>query len=101
MPKVLSMECEKWANRELKRLAQTTTARRVKIEPKPPAQFIGRIRIPLNDELVLPEPLWKEHWAVLADGLVRDEIHPNGLPMPVYRSKFQFEDALTFTVQNI
>jgi hypothetical protein len=50
---------------------------------------------------LLPEPLWREHWAVLADDFVRDEIHPNGLPMAIYRSKFQFEDSLTFTVQNI
>jgi hypothetical protein len=52
MPQVLSMECKKWANRELKRLAQTTTARLVKIEPRSPAQFIDCIRIPPNDELV-------------------------------------------------
>lgn len=93
-----TVDCEVWARREIKRLARTVKAQLVEIRPRPGYQVLGGIHVPPNNELFWPSPPWHYHYAVLSGGLVRDEIYPAGLPMSDYRAKFQYEDAIVFTV---
>jgi hypothetical protein len=93
-----TVDCEIWARREIKRLSRTSKAQLVEIRPRAGYLVLGGIRMPPDDELFWPSPPWHYHYAVLAGGLVRDEIHPAGLPMSVYQSKFQYEDAIDFIV---
>ncbi len=95
-----TVDCEIWARREIKRLRRTSKAQLVEIRPRPGYPVLGGIRLPPNDEIFWPSPRWFHHYAVLSGGLVRDEIYPNGLPMAEYRAKFEYEDAIVFTIHD-
>jgi hypothetical protein len=95
-----TVDCEVWARREIKRLTRTVRAQLVEIRPKPGYRVLGGIRLPPDNEIFWPSPAWHYHYAVLAGGLVRDEIYPNGLPMNEYRAKFEYEDAIVFTLHD-
>jgi hypothetical protein len=93
-----TMDCELWATREAKRLRKTKSAQILSIKPKPGYLVLGGIRLPPNDELFWPSPPWHHHFAVISEGLVRDEIYPNGLPLADYKAKFEYESAIDFVV---
>jgi len=76
-----TVDCEVWARREIKRPSRTSTAHLVEIRPRPGCAVLRGIRLPPNDEIFWLSPGWFYHYAVLCGGPVRDEIHPNGLPM--------------------
>ncbi|MFL9902054.1 hypothetical protein PQR75_41400 [Paraburkholderia fungorum] len=98
-----TMECDNWAGREATRM-RTDQPKRVvqviRIEPqakyrKVGANFIGPISLP-NGQTYHPNPPWAFHCAVLADGIARDELYPNGLPLEDYKRIFKYWDDLAF-----
>lgn len=94
-----TVDCEVWAKRGAMRLNITSSAELVEIRPKPPYQVLGGIRLPPGDELFWPSPPWHYHFAVISNGLVRDEIYPEGLPFTVYKTKFEHHDTIDFAVR--
>lgn len=93
-----TVDCEIWARRELKRLSTRTKAQLLEIRPKPGYQVLGGIRIPPSNDFSWPSPPWHYHFAVFVGGDVRDEIYPAGLPLAVYKSKFEHADAIDFII---
>ncbi len=97
-----TMDCEVWARREAKRLAKSAvTVQLLEIRPKVGFRVLGGIRMPPNHKLFWPSPPWHYHFAVLSGGLVRDEIYPGGLALSIYKAKFEYEAAISFTIRDL
>jgi hypothetical protein len=60
---------------------------------------LGGIRLPPSDELFWPSPPWHYHFAVLSNGLARDEFYPEGVAFATYKEKFEHYDAIDFIVR--
>lgn len=100
-----TMECDKWAALEVRRLSAADPGRSIqiiRIEPSAELQaagasFIGPLRLPTG-QYHHPNPAWTYHCAVLSEGIARDELYPNGLPFEAYKRIFMYWDDLAFTL---
>ncbi|SAL05592.1 hypothetical protein AWB81_07224 [Caballeronia arationis] len=102
-----TMECDEWASKEKQRIqAQQRNAGvwlitiRLRQELRDRgAKLVGKIWMPSGAYLD-PHPAWHYHCAVLFEGIVRDELHPNGLPLEAYKRIFPFSDDLEFVPED-
>lgn len=98
-----TMECDRWATREVARMSATqpdSHAEIIRIEPNATlraagASFIGPIWLP-DGHYYQPQPAWAYHCAVVSDGIARDELYPNGLPLEAYKRIFKYWTDLEF-----
>lgn len=98
-----TMECDEWARSEASRLLDAEPSclvELIRIEVNKSlraggAKFIGPLRLPTG-RYYSPIPGWAYHYAVLSDGVARDELYPNGLPFETYKRIFQYWDCLVF-----
>jgi hypothetical protein len=99
-----TMECGKWAALEVARLSAADpgcSIQIIRIEPNSElraagASFIGSLWLPTG-QYHHPNPAWAYHCAVLSNGIARDEMYPNGLPLEAYKRIFMYWDDLAFT----
>ena len=99
-----TMGCDTWAAREVARMSATqpeSDAVIIRIEPNAicrsaGASFIGPFWLPAG-RYHSPQPAWAYHCAVLSQGIVRDELYPNGLPLEAYKRIFKHWEDLEFT----
>jgi hypothetical protein len=99
-----TMECDEWARREADRMRAARPERSVeliRIEPcarwrEAGASYIGSIWLAAG-RYYHPNPPWAFHYAVLSEGIARDELYPQGLPFEAYRRIFAYWDQLEFT----
>ena len=94
-----SVDCEVWARREMKRLGSTLVVQLLEIRPKAPYRVLGGVLLPPAEQMFWPYPPWHYHFAVVAGGLVRDEFHPQGIPMGEYKQRFEHQEAIDFILR--
>jgi hypothetical protein len=100
-----TMECDRWAALEVARMSSAEPNclfEIIRIEPNAElrasgASFIGSFRLPTG-RYHSPNPAWAFHCAVLSEGIVRDELYPNGLPFEAYKRIFKHWEDLEFTL---
>jgi hypothetical protein len=92
MSNPLSVVCEVWVAREMKRLAPKMVVQLLHIKPKA-GQVLAGVQLATGQ---MCWPAWHYHLAVFAGGLVRDELYPQGIPMGEYKQKFEHADSIDF-----